>query len=640
MTKDIDWQAWNGDFDLRGMGRNGERPDPDKIARVDVLRMNPIFAHRCRELILAGMTEVQAKVLLYEVSPKQTPPDLINYFQQIPGRHKRLATEKFENFALLGITKNLAFGDREMINSQIVVVGPSECGLSAIERLLLDKDLYFTSITLLVPEGVTVGGVGNTLTGRNLVKLGLECRITLLAAEVVSLDRESRIVGLSNGEDVNYDYLVLTAGLQDQTRCHLQRTAESKFSSVVTIQELLADSSKGLPERRQNIIVYGSEIDAYHALSLLEARGTPRERVRHVIPEGVVSPMAECLKSAAGMLNLGLPDTATMTLVEVEEAEENKLICSFEVRNIQVAVRDSVRCPALTTSFAQVRDEITEEFKNVDEQCDVLVACDTGDINPSLFQCINESSLVYDGRLVVDQDFQTNDPRIYGGGSMAKFSRSVHPCLKMETCNSREVGQKLGESLVRHFKLQSLNVHDPPAELGPPDFSMSKAVGCTLPGAAFFVFAGTKEAMAKPSIEAVEGGRCLSTKTADAFFQLNLDSSMVVCSAIYCGRMRVSAPRLSCIVGLPSAYLNGIVEKYDNKDISDLMLFLHGGWAEALYHDRFSELRASLLKRTSESKQNESDSEPDAWLQSHVREEVESFIKANLHELPAYTITA
>lgn len=95
-----------------------------------------------------------------------------------------------------------------------MVVGASECGLSAIEELLIDENFYFTSIALLSPDGVTVGGVGDFITGRNIGQLGLNCRVTTVGAEMTYLDRRERRIGLATGEDISYDYLLLTAGLQ------------------------------------------------------------------------------------------------------------------------------------------------------------------------------------------------------------------------------------------------------------------------------------------------------------------------------------------------------------------------------------------------------------------------------------------
>lgn len=243
------------------------------------------------------------------------------------------------------------------------MVGPSECGLAAVEVLLLDEHLHFSSITLLCPEEHAVGSMGDSLSGSNLHKLGLASRVNLVVAEMISLDREERRIGLSNGEEISYDYLLLTAGLQvnehkanckldasekaalcsphlayswlhavlqDQTKRYLQRTSESSFSSVVSVQSLLAVSQResGHP---QNVIVYGATIDACHALSLLASKGGENLCVRHVIPETPTEGVVLCVQKAAETLNLNMPEPSVMTLVEVEEMADHKLICAFEV---------------------------------------------------------------------------------------------------------------------------------------------------------------------------------------------------------------------------------------------------------------------------------------------------------------------
>lgn len=120
--------------------------------------------------------------------------------------------------------------------------------------------------------------------------------------------------------------------LQDQTRSHLQRTANSKFASVVTMHDLLASSSTQLVHKEQNIIVYGATIEAFHALSWLEAKGHPSECVRHVVPDSSTNSLAACAQLAAQKLDIALQEPVIMTLTEVEEADENRLICAFEVR--------------------------------------------------------------------------------------------------------------------------------------------------------------------------------------------------------------------------------------------------------------------------------------------------------------------
>jgi NADH dehydrogenase FAD-containing subunit len=50
-----------------------------------------------------------------------------------------------------------------------------------------------------------------------IARLGLQARVTVLDADMVGLDRAARAIALSNGVQLNYDFLVITCGLQEPT---------------------------------------------------------------------------------------------------------------------------------------------------------------------------------------------------------------------------------------------------------------------------------------------------------------------------------------------------------------------------------------------------------------------------------------
>ena len=47
-------------------------------------------------------------------------------------------------------------------------------------------------------------------------------------------------------------------------------------------------------------------------------------------------------------------------------------------------------------------------------------------MNSDVFRAVNGAYLVFDRRLVIDSDFQTNDPCIFAAGPLTKFSRRYH----------------------------------------------------------------------------------------------------------------------------------------------------------------------------------------------------------------------
>ena len=72
--------------------------------------------------------------------------------------------------------------------------------------------------------------------------------------------------------------------------------------------------------------------------------------------------------------------------------------------------------------------------------CGVLLCGDTPNVDPDVFRAVNNSGLVYDGRLVVDPMFRTSDPTILAGGTLTKYSRVHGACApRHENYNAREV---------------------------------------------------------------------------------------------------------------------------------------------------------------------------------------------------------
>ena len=79
-----------------------------------------------------------------------------------------------------------------------------------------------------------------------------------------------------------------------------------------------------------------------------------------------------------------------------------------------------------------------------------VIGCGALDVDPYIFRSMHGSSLVYDGRLVLNHEFQTTVPSIYAAGPLAKFSRRYgSKVLQLERYSSAEVGKKLCEAVLR-----------------------------------------------------------------------------------------------------------------------------------------------------------------------------------------------
>lgn len=124
-------------------------------------------------------------------------------------------------------TKRLLSEAKIVKNSRVVVVGASDTGISFIEALLSITYLHFTNIILVAPGGLphhnvarkrsNLKATSTSYTYRELKKLMLESRVTVIDSRMTDIDRSDKNIILNDGRVVPYDTLVLSMGIQDKT---------------------------------------------------------------------------------------------------------------------------------------------------------------------------------------------------------------------------------------------------------------------------------------------------------------------------------------------------------------------------------------------------------------------------------------
>lgn len=104
--------------------------------------------------------------------------------------------------------------------------------------------------------------------------------------------------------------------------------------------------------------------------------------------------------------------------------------------------------------------------KNILElSCKVLLSAGHRDVDLVVFNSIHNNGLVYNGRLIVDKNFQTTDPSIFAAGSLCEFSGRYKAMaqgkpLRMDRYNGREMGSRLARSVFDIYD-PSLGNHNP-----------------------------------------------------------------------------------------------------------------------------------------------------------------------------------
>ena len=75
--------------------------------------------------------------------------------------------------------------------------------------------------------------------------------------------------------------------------------------------------------------------------------------------------------------------------------------------------------------------------------CRLLLHVSHKAVDTDVFYALNSNSIVFDGRVIVDHQFRTNDTTIYAGGNFVKFSRKYRQSRALTEFSSRELGRVL-----------------------------------------------------------------------------------------------------------------------------------------------------------------------------------------------------
>ena len=228
--------------------------------------------------------------------------------------------------------------------------------------------------------------------------------------------------------------------------------------------------------------------------------------------------------------------------------------------------------------------------------CQALLCCGAAEIDRDTFHALNTNSIVYDGGLVIDHNFRTNDPAIYAGGGATKFARKCRFKLRPALCNAREVGLKLAHALLP--TLDALSGGAPSPEAVEPVFSQPRCEGGLLPGRLHYLNI-TSPKVGTDRYETIVADKNFGRELTfdggpDSFCSVRLDVHGAVHSIVYLGATPVDSLNWIQLVGLPEAAINRLASRYDEGIVPDLPAFLQQNWAVALFHDRFGEFRAAL----------------------------------------------
>jgi len=145
---------------------------------------------------------------------------------------------------LMMITKKMFYDSKIANNNKIVIVGASDAGISFIESLLSIRYLSFSYIYLVAPGGLLYHHISSELENlkvsytsyqlTELKKLLLENRIKVIDSKMKRINRSNKFITLEDNSILNYDYLILTLGLQDKLCVELGNTVKIQIIDEFT----------------------------------------------------------------------------------------------------------------------------------------------------------------------------------------------------------------------------------------------------------------------------------------------------------------------------------------------------------------------------------------------------------------------
>nr|CAD7446230.1 unnamed protein product [Timema bartmani] len=250
--------------------------------------------------------------------------------------------------------------------------------------------------------------------------------------------------------------------------------------------------------------------------------------------------------------------------------------------------------------------------KYIDIQCDALFFYGNKDVSLQTFSALNNASLVYNGRLVINTRFQTNDAYIFAGGSLTKYAGRLY-ADKYNHCyyNAVEVGSKMAQEM--------LKIWDPTVEptgrgetlnnILPHTFTKPLVINCQLPGKINFLHV-LKPGVIVP-IQAIIQQESYGTiyVTGDcqgehpSYFKLHFNSHRKVETIVCYTKRKIDVNNMIRLYGKHERLLNNFVTRFESGDITDLYEYFSEPWCMLIFQDHFDQLendiRGFLLSPTS-----------------------------------------
>eukprot|EP01037_Dinobryon_pediforme_P018940 gene18940-19279_t len=241
---------------------------------------------------------------------------------------------------------------------------------------------------------------------QELFATGLIHKVNVVTGSLTDIDRENKAVVVSDEMAIEYDVLVLSTNSVDTTTRHIPSLAGTHPSKcadcgIFSLGNPTADLlALRWVKRRNNrgdpIVVYGEALRAFCCAAKLIRSGIPPNKI--VVAVSEESPFFASIDDTSMCMNFE----------NFMNKSDLKVYWGHHVNDVNLSANGFLQNVQLERKARQI--DMDEDGLSPRSHQDVFTA-------------INESGLVFDGGLVVDQSFRTVDPVIYGVSNYTRFSR-------------------------------------------------------------------------------------------------------------------------------------------------------------------------------------------------------------------------
>ncbi|NXA95397.1 CFA61 protein, partial [Melanocharis versteri] len=510
-------------------------------------------------------------------------------------------------YSLNHTNRKLVLESKVCINTRIVVVGASDVGISFLETLVFWPRLKFNNLTLISIHGLPGKDPERSKHRRFLInshcfndedyaQMSLCSWVNVVVGKMTGINRAAKYVVVSKEKKVPYDYLVLCAGQSYQavaptgadtsevTSPWPQRYMEKVPSNHFTLNdtqdcvEAALWLQENLVSSRGNVIVYGNTIDIYTTVEALLSLGIDGSRI-HLV-QAPLSSAGPCLGDAA----LERPVGEALSEAGVAAHPDSVLAQWGQGEH------GLISWAAFTTATSPLR-----------LQCSAFFSFAYRTVDYETFKAVSDACLVFDGRVVIDAKFRTNDASIWAAGPLTKFSRRYfRDDLTHSNFNSKEIGFELAASMLSLFDPTPQPSSEPPegSDRLIPIYRRCKVQGGVLPGGYNYLH------ISKPGIPMrldIEHDLCdhgVEIVTGEAgqgnYFRMHFSRYHMVDSITCFSKEPFPVSNYICLYGQHERLLNDLYYRWRDGQLTDLYSYFREPWSMAIYHDRFIDLQKEL----------------------------------------------